>query len=98
MSRNQETVVLNAETYTQLTNADANAISFQTLAGVAEVRYTTDDTPPSPSLRGSRYTADSGELQETIANLVYLSSAVRVWAIQKGQTTATMWVDHEDAA
>lgn len=94
MARNQESIELSTEQYTELTNADVTNISFQTLAGIMEVRYTVGSVQPATNLRGARYTAESGEQQKALATLTFLAGANRVWAIAKGQTKVTVWVDH----
>ena len=99
MAQNQNPVTCVADDWTQLTNADVTEITFQVLSGAAYIRYTADTTKPTePS--GQLHMVGEGPLQTLMADLTYLSGAVRVWAkpahlgVTGGLPTAVVYVDH----
>lgn len=94
MPQNQQPITLSKDAYTQLTNNDVTNITFQTLSGVAEIRFTVGEVAPAATERGFKYPADTGEAQRPLSELVNLSGANRVWAIRRGLTTCIVLVDH----
>ena len=98
MARDQATITCPDGVWTQLTNADATAITFAVLSGSVFLRATTDTTTPTED-HGIPYRKGEGELQKTISELFYLASADRVWAkpmsISGGSSDqAAVYVDH----
>lgn len=94
MAQNQATVALSEDTWTQITNADATAITFQVLCGEAFIRFTADTTTPTEA-NGIRYCEGQGELQKNISDLTNLASADRVWAKAcSGGVKTAIYVDH----
>lgn len=92
MARNQDTVTLTSG-WTQLTNADATAISFQVLSGSIQIRVTATDTPPADTDQGWSYGAGQASQGELVRNLSDYANAIssgRVFARGPG----TVLVDH----
>lgn len=92
MAQNQVTVTCPAGAWTQLTNANATKISFQSQTGGIFIRCTTDATTPTEA-RGREYAEGTGELQKTLATLTALVGAARVWAKPTGPRRAVVVVD-----
>ena len=92
MAKNQQVVSVNG--WTQLTNADVTAITFQVLTTPVFIRFTTDETEPSASDEGILYQAGEGELNKSISDLTNLASADRVWARNATPDVARVYVDH----
>lgn len=98
MAQDQQTITCPDGAWTQLTNADASAITFAVLSGSVFLRFTTDTTTPTEA-HGIPYHKGEGELQKSISELTYLASADRVWAkpisISGGSSDqAAVYVDH----
>lgn len=98
MARNQVTVPCTADTWTQLTNADASSITFAVLSGDVYIRFTADTTTPTED-HGLIYQAGERQLTTAITSLTVLAGADRVWAkpISDGiskSDTAAVYVDH----
>lgn len=85
MARNQETVTVTPENWTQLTLNDASKISFQIVSGLdadngVYIRGTSDTTAPTETY-GLQYRQYYGELARPLADLfIGLTSPTRVWA------------------
>lgn len=92
MARDQETIECPVGVWTQLTNDDVTAITFQVISGACYIRYTTDETPPGGSV-GMLYGTNQGEQNANLSDLVNLSGAARVWARGAG-VSAQLLVDH----
>jgi hypothetical protein len=103
MARNQVVVECPASgAWTQLTNANADGITFQVLDGAVEVRGTVGATPPSATDRGYFYRSDGkeyheGELRVPVAAFAAVSGANRLYARTTNGRTARVIVDHVDA-
>ena len=93
MARDQASVTLTDNTWTQITNADVTAITFQVLTGEAFIRFTTDETTPTEG-QGIRYGEGEGELNRAISELVNLAGADRVWAKPTSALHTVIYVDH----
>lgn len=94
MARDQATVTLTEDTWTQLTNGDVTNITFQVLCGEAFIRFTTDATTPTEA-NGIRYCEGQGELNKAISDLTNLSNADRVWGKAcSGGLKTSVYVDH----
>lgn len=75
------TITLTAGTWTQLTDANVTAITFQNLGSqIIKVKGTTDATQPTDDLGSIRYNPGQGELRTSLSELFPGISAVRVWA------------------
>lgn len=95
MAQDQQTMVVDSDAWTQITNADVTNITFQVLDGAVYIRYTTDTTQPSRHLKGAFYKAGEGETDGAVGTLVQLASADRVWARATEQARAALiYVDH----
>ena len=103
MARNQEVVVCPASgAWTELTNANANNLSFQVLDGAIELRGAVGATPPAATDRGYFYYNDSreyheGELRISIAEYAAVAGANRVYARAVNGRPAKVLVDHINA-
>jgi hypothetical protein len=102
MARNQVVVECPAGVWTELTNANADEITFQVLAGAVEVRATVGATAPSATDRGYFYRSDGqeyheGELRIEIAEFTLAAGANRVFARPTNARPARIIVDHADA-
>lgn len=95
MAQNQQIVNCAAGVWTQLTNADVTAITFQSLDNEIFIRFTTDTTTPTETA-GIRYEEGEGELNRAISDLTKLAGADRVWAKPANQSgrAASVFVDH----
>jgi hypothetical protein len=98
MAQDQQTITCPKDTWTQLTNADVTAITFEVLSGSVFLRFTTDATTPTED-HGLLYQRNQGQLQTPMSDLTYLSGAVRVWAkpVSSGggiADQAAVYVDH----
>lgn len=92
MARDQVVLTCPAGEWTELTNADVTAITFQVLAGPVFIRFTTGSTPTE--VKGMVYDDGQGELAKSISDLVNLASADRVWARPVGSSPGEVFVDH----
>ena len=98
MARNQASVDCAAGSWTQLTNADADNITFQVTSGNVFIRFTTDATTPTEA-RGQMYQLRDGKVNAALSTLTTLSGAKRVWAKPTIEDrNAIVYVDHADAA
>ena len=93
MAQNQTFVDIFPGVWTQLTNSDAMAITFQTQGGAAYVRYTVGAVPPSNTLQGYLYGEGQGERLAAISALTPLLGANRVYAMA-ASAACRMLVDH----
>jgi hypothetical protein len=102
MARDQVAVTCPPGVWTQLTNSDATAISFQVLTGSVQVRATVGATAPGAQAAGYVYhasvTADSqtlaGLIGTTVATLAKVSGANRLYARPINGRPAVVIVDH----
>ena len=93
MAQNQQTIACEPGVWTQLTNADATAITLEVVEGKAMFRFTANETAPTESF-GITYSEEKGELQKDISAMTYLNGAVRVWAKPKFGKRCLVYVDH----
>lgn len=95
MAATNTTVSVPANTWTQLTTADASAITFQNLSSYdILVTATTDATTPTAQSVVLRYGPGEGETNLTIANKwLGLTAPDRVWAYCSNQA-ASVFVSH----
>ena len=98
MAQDQQQVTCPAGTWTQLTNADVTAITFQAQEGDVHIRFTTDETTPTEAfgiVYGVTPGNRQGEVNRAISDLTALSGADRVWAKPLGVSrAAVVYVDH----
>lgn len=101
MAHNQVGVSCPVGAWTQLTNADITAITFQVVSGSVKVRCTAGATPPALDAAGYVYHArpageqtEDGELRVAIADLAIGAGINRVYAQPIGGRSATVVVDH----
>lgn len=101
MAQDQVLVTCPAGEWTELTNSDATAISFQVLYGAVKVRATTGSAPSELSDPGFEYSdatiADRGSEGEKAMAISSLSSAVgadRVFAAPTNGRAAKVLVTH----
>ena len=98
MARDQ--VELSVETaWEELTNADADVVTFQAIAGDIFIRVTTNDTAPAAGLTGRKYQSGTGESNASVADLALSLGATgnRIWAKAASGSAATVYIDHADA-
>ena len=98
MAQDQQTITCPDGTWTQLTNADVSALTFEVLSGSVYIRFTTNTTTPTED-HGILYHKGQGELKKNVSDLTYLSGADRVWAKPVGinggiSDQAAVFVDH----
>lgn len=96
MARNQVVVSCTEGTWTQLTNADVSAITFQVQSdGVVRIRCTTDTTTPASTDGGRFYAYREGEANIDPADLALGTGGtpVRVWSFAVGRDV-DVYVDH----
>lgn len=76
------TVDVPAATWTQLTDADISAITFQNLGGnYCLIKGTTDTSAPTTTAGAIRYNPGQGERNVTLSDLFPgIASVDRVWA------------------
>jgi hypothetical protein len=76
------TLAIPAATWTELTDANVTAITFQNIGGsFVLVKATTDTTAPTTDAGAIRYNPGQGERNVAISDLFPgLSGAVRLWA------------------
>jgi hypothetical protein len=88
------TVNVPAGAWTQLTDADVSAITFQNIGGhFILVKATTDDTAPTDTTAAIRYNPGQGERNVTLSDLFPgLSGRDRVWAYSDSNTS--VFVSH----
>lgn len=81
MARNA-TVDVPAGEWTQLTNADAEIVTFQNVGGaLAKLSATADETAPTTDAGALSYNPGQGEKSTALADLFPgLASPVRLWA------------------
>lgn len=93
MARNT-TVSIPAETWTQLTDADVSAITFQNIGGsYVLIKATTDTTAPTDASGSIRYNPGQGERNVLLADLFPgLSGRDRLWAW--AENSAPIFVSH----
>jgi hypothetical protein len=101
MARNQESVACPPGVWTELTNSDATAITFQVISGSVKVRATTGAAPAALADPGYVYHAhpadrqsEDGELNIAISDLTATAGADRVFATPISGRRAIVVVDH----
>lgn len=100
MARNQESVTCPPGVWTELTNSDTTAITFQVRSGAIKVRCTTGAAPSSLSDGGYEYhsTPDGennfGEIRIDLADLSSAEGVDRVFATPINGRKALVTVDH----
>lgn len=93
MARDQELVSCPKSTWTQITNSDVTAITFQVRGGAVQIRFTTDDTEPGAGEKGLIYGPGEGQVMKEMADVTALSGAARVWA-RPCAADSEVFVDH----
>jgi len=93
MAQNTD-ININAKTWTQLTDADVSAITFQNKSGhAAFVKATTDATPPTSTAGAIRYNPGQGERNATVSDLFPgISGADRIYVYS--DEPVTFFVSH----
>ncbi len=92
MARNQETLDIPRRAgWIEITNADAEVVTFQVLMGEVEIRVG-GTVPPVEAERGWIYGRPEGERQIDLANLAN-GGGTRVWARALGNDAGVL-VDH----
>jgi hypothetical protein len=99
MARNQEVVECPADVWTQLTNGNVSAITFQVLDGVVEVRAAIGEVPPLGTDRGYIFRNDGLDYHEggrniAIQELSVAAGSNRVYARPMNGRPAKVIVDH----
>ena len=101
MARDQASVTCALGAWTELTNSDATAITFQVLSGSVKVRATTGSAPSALTDPGYVYHAhtgtpqnENGELAIAISSLAAAAGVDRVFATPIGGRRAVVIVDH----
>jgi hypothetical protein len=98
MAQDQVRVTCPVGVWTELTNSDATAITFQVLSGAVKIRCTTGSAPSALTDAGFEYRADpddsdkQGEVNLTIAQLS--ATADRVFATPINGRRAKIVVSH----
>jgi len=93
MARNQVIVTV-GDAWTQLTNGDATAATWQVINGDAWIAITAGATAPAPDARGFLYEKGSGEANRSLEDLTQLASANRIWARACNSASAQVLIDH----
>jgi hypothetical protein len=92
MAQNTD-IVLTANTWTQLTNADVTSITFQNKGTYhILVKGTAGATAPTDDDGAVRYNPGQGERNANLSDLFPGISATRVWAL--GQKSLEVMVSH----
>ena len=92
----QDTNKIVASSWTQLTDADVSAITFQNISGYAVfVRVTAGATAPAENELGILYQPNQGERNVSLSALAPgVSGGNRVWAKFQSIASASVWVSH----
>lgn len=94
MARNQVTVPTVVGDWTQISNSDiVGTFTFEVIGATHFIRYTADATKPTEPV-GQIYPSGTGEQQKTMAEVVNLSGAVRIWAKPVGGNAGEIFIDH----
>ena len=92
MARNT-TLTVAANTWTQLTANDVQAITFQVEGNArAYIKGTTGTTAPTDLLGSARYSPGQGELNVALSELFPGINAVRVWVF--AESNMAVFVSH----
>jgi hypothetical protein len=92
-----DTVTIAANTWTQLTNANTTAVTFQVKRGTVEMVATFGETPPADFDNALTYRAPQGEMLVPLAELAPgTAGANRLYAYSQGEA-ATIYISHADA-
>lgn len=83
------TVIIPAATWTLLTSADMNRVTFQNVgSNVALIKATTDATPPANTDGAYKYKPESGEIGTFLTDMFPgIAGADRVWAYSESGTS-----------
>ena len=93
-----DTVTIPSDTWTQLTNADATAVTFQVKRGTIHLVVTAGATPPTDFDNAVRYTEGQGEVAIPLADLAPgTADGTRVY-VHSNAASADVYVSHADAA
>lgn len=85
------TISVPADTWTQLTDADATNVTFTVLDGVAYIKATVDATAPTTMAGSVKYTpAMPGERNVPILELFPGIAGVRLWAFAHAPVNITV--------
>ena len=83
MAQNTD-ITLVADTWTQLTNADVTAITFQNKGPLPiKVKATTGATAPADDAGALVYESERGEVDMAMADLFPGIAGVRLWALAR---------------
>jgi len=96
MARNQVTVPISDDGWTELTDGDATEVTFQVIVGDAFIRFgdaTAPDETPGEAAQGRLYYTHEGEANQPMAALALAITATRVWAKAKNGS-ASVLIDH----
>ena len=93
MARDQHMIVLTEPGWTELTDGDAQTVTFQVLTGAIEVRGTPDATPPAVGTRGLVYNSGGGELAVSMSVLFARGDCKRLFA-RPVQPQSEVMIDH----
>jgi len=101
MARDQALVTCPPGAWTELTNGDITAITFQVQSGSVKIRFTTGTAPTALSDPGFVYHArpadpqgEAGELRVLVADLAGGAGLDRAWAAPINGRPAKVFVDH----
>jgi hypothetical protein len=100
MPRDQERINCPPGVWTELTNSDATAITFQVTSGAVKIRCTTGSAPSALTDAGFEYRADpedsdkQGEVNMAIVDLSTAAGADRVFATPINGRRAKVVVSH----
>jgi hypothetical protein len=99
MPRIQELVVCPKDVWTELTNSNTSAVTFQVISGSIEVRGTAGAVPPAANSHGYRYHAhvtsdQEGQNQVKLVLTDFAVGANRLYARPINGRVAKVVVDH----
>ena len=87
------TITVPARTWTQLTDADITAITFQNIgSNYILIKATTDASAPTTSAGGIRYNPGQGERNVALSDLFPGIAGKRIWAY--AEDAASVVVSH----
>ena len=89
----QDTMFISPETWTQITDADVTAITFQNRGKGHVFVVGTDGTTPT-GYTGFRYNPGQGERNTALSDLYPGGSATRVWVYAPTAYGAEVFVSH----
>lgn len=92
MPRDQETIQVPYKQWVELTNSDAEALTYQVLSGHIERRVGTA-TPPTEGTRGMALRTGQGQENASLSDMAQ-AGGTRVWAYGKAFSGSRVFVDH----